>query len=389
MSARWTARIGLLCLLIVLVLPTTWGWWAGSRSWIPLEIPISLAPGHIKTEFSVNLSSTYEVQIVLDEQADSLETSCLLGTAYVDCSGRTVLRADWTLQNEGRVVSRGRSDTARRIFSLGDGIGTFNGQKSKHYSLDLEILADSSAVNSANPHLRIQEIGGLDRKYQSVEDTFVMGCIPLFSEGVILLVMAGVFRRDERFNNKGSSLTTAGPHLGELYFGSPSEQEVGSSQGCSQYFTWAQKLPLRARFSRLPSFGLVCALFLSWLVFVLMYFYVNVIWPKGVGVLLLKKVFNEKSGEFEDKPLVVRLRMSAHLEPEIFVNSKLVAKNQLSNKLAAELRHRSKHVVYIHGDSDLNWQNVADLIDIAQSAGADTVLLTPQTELNENPIPIP
>ena len=46
----------------------------------------------------------------------------------------------------------------------------------------------------------------------------------------------------------------------------PRSRDITASETISPYFQWAQKLPLKPAITGLPSFGLVCALVLSWLV---------------------------------------------------------------------------------------------------------------------------
>ena len=377
---RWTTRIGLLCLSAAFILPTGWGWWVDSRSWSPLEVPISLTAGHIKREFTINLNSTYEVQILLDEQADSPTTSCLFGTAYGDCSKKPSLRAAWTLYSEGGIAAAGDTNTARRIFPLGEGIGTFKGQRWKRYSIDLEILTDASSVNIANPRLRIQEVAGLERKYGSLLELFFISSPLLFGEGVILLVMTGVLRKSEAQDRNKIALTIVGLHKNELYLGLSDERQLAVSRSRSQYFTWAQTLPLKAPISGLPSFGLVFALFLSWLIFLFMILYQIRYQPQGVAVFLRKPAPSGSSVEHEDKPLLVHVCGGANSELKVYINLKLVAWDQLDNELHTNLDHRSVRAVYIDAAPDLSWQDVVKVIDIAHSVGARPVLLTSQTE---------
>jgi len=81
------------------------------------------------------------------------------------------------------------------------------------------------------------------------------------------------------------------------------------SETISPYFQWAQKLPLEPAVTGLPSLGLVCALFLSWLVMLYMVFYeVGRLHSKGIRVSVMQHVPSAEAGDRWAKPLVLRVQ---------------------------------------------------------------------------------
>jgi hypothetical protein len=62
-----TARIGLALVLIPLASLAVWAGWYFTRSWEPLNIPISLARRHIRAGFEINVESTYAIELHFSE----------------------------------------------------------------------------------------------------------------------------------------------------------------------------------------------------------------------------------------------------------------------------------------------------------------------------------
>ena len=61
-----TARIGLGLVLIGVCWFGYWSVWARTRIWVPLQMPISLSQGHIRTaEFKINLEGSYLLYVKL------------------------------------------------------------------------------------------------------------------------------------------------------------------------------------------------------------------------------------------------------------------------------------------------------------------------------------
>src|SRR5919109_5678789 len=71
MFHRPSARKGIavVLFLIGIVLPIFYRHWLATRTFIAFDMPVSIAPGHIRTgEFHVNLRGQYFVRLDLDEK---------------------------------------------------------------------------------------------------------------------------------------------------------------------------------------------------------------------------------------------------------------------------------------------------------------------------------
>ena len=81
-----------------------------------------------------------------------------------DCSGNDpLLRADWTVWNEGHLVSSGSSTTQaddmyteQYIFKF---LGKFPGEAGKKYIVKVKFTKDGTPLNVANPHLIVTRVG--------------------------------------------------------------------------------------------------------------------------------------------------------------------------------------------------------------------------------------
>ena len=66
------------------------------------------------------------------------------------------------------------------------------------------------------------------------------------------------------------------------------------------------------------------------------------------------------------------------------LNQDPIAENQLGDRLFEIFKTRAEKVVFVKGDKDVEWRDVAKAIDIAKGAGLDKVgLMTPKIEAGE------
>ena len=159
--------------------------------------------------------------------------------------------------------------------------------------------------------------------------------------------------------------------------------DITDSESVSQHFQWAQMLPLKPAFSALPSFGLTCALVLSWLVMFHMVFYEfgRRFGSKGLAVFVMKSVPQPDHIDRWAVPLVLKVkRAGTNLPPKLYMNSKPLSWDELNDRLRAELDKQAVKVVYVEADADVSWQDALRAVDAACWLHAKVVLLTSATE---------
>jgi len=324
--------------------------WYRTRIFTPVDLPVSLAAGHIRTEpFRINLRATYQVWIETGEW----------WMLPQPCQPNSVLQTKWELFREGKVV--GQYDDATGYFS------DFEGEPGV-YDLDFQVVSDASCLNQTHPRLRVHTDSS-DYEFYAGYSQWV-GAI-CFATGVSLIILAVVgrlrWRAADAVNlNLSSSVGSS----------SVESTSVGSSSA-GQNFQWAQRLPLRRPISGLPAFGLAGGMIFAILAMLMMLITANPMNSKGLWVHLLKPGQGAAKSDEWTEPLIVRLKdMGPGNRASLYVNSKPVAWESLDRELKQELARRKDWVVYVGGDDRLPWNNVTDVIDVARKYHAKVFLIT-------------
>ncbi len=163
------------------------------------------------------------------------------------------------------------------------------------------------------------------------------------------------------------------------------ESECSSTlfEATPRSYGFAQTLPLRGRFSRLPAFALIGAPVLALLIPMFALMLQRPI-PVGLSVHLLKVgVTNHDSTSI----VVSVIGSSARGESAAYVNSKEIPWNELGNTLRSQLRVRPLWSVYVAGEDKVAWRDVANAIDVARGLDAEVVLLTAPPEIDSSHSP--
>jgi len=62
-------KTGVTLFIVGLALQAGWLLWSRTRHWVPVDMPVTLSPGHIKTkEFNLNLSGYYDIAIEVQKK---------------------------------------------------------------------------------------------------------------------------------------------------------------------------------------------------------------------------------------------------------------------------------------------------------------------------------
>jgi len=86
----------------------------------------------------------------------------------------------------------------------------------------------------------------------------------------------------------------------------------------------------------------------------------------------------------ESRPIVLQVLYHTGAPPAYKINVDDVQKTELLSKLNAIYQTRAERILFIKADDDINFSVVAEMIDIARSAGVDHVaLLTPATTASQ------
>jgi len=100
--------------------------------------------------------------------------------------------------------------------------------------------------------------------------------------------------------------------------------------------------------------------------------------PKGQEAIVPKPPDGRLTHEL-DGTIVVSVLHAVGNSLEYKINQDVVSKDALSARLAEIYANRAERVMFIKGDDDVSYSQVAEVIDMGHSAGVDHVaLLTPK-----------
>jgi biopolymer transport protein ExbD len=86
---------------------------------------------------------------------------------------------------------------------------------------------------------------------------------------------------------------------------------------------------------------------------------------------------NQQKQDSDDRTVVIQIAKDKSLK----INSESITWDKLEERLIDIFKTRAEKVVFVKGDPDLEFQQVATAIDVAHSAGIDKVgLMTPKVE---------
>src|SRR5579864_2557171 len=315
--------------------------WYNTRTFVPVDMPVSVAAGHIHTgPFSINLRASYWVAIETEYMSE----------AQHPCLRTQMLRKNWVLRRGGKVVEH--YDAARGGWSSFDSVPGV-------YELDVDVVGDAGCFSAGHPRLRVSTFEHPD--YQFFAANLQWLAVICVAAGVMLIVLALLARSRE--------------HTAETI-------RLNLTSHVSQNFQWAQRLPLRRPISGLPAFGLAGGITFGILALVMMLLTAGFHYtPRGMWVHLLKPEQVPQSGDKWAEPILVLLKdEGVGHRPKLYVNSKQINWEDLDHSLKEELGQRREWVVYVGGDDRLAWSNVTDVVDAARKYHAQVCLITSRPE---------
>jgi biopolymer transport protein ExbD len=323
-------------------------YWLATRTFVPLDIPVSLARGHIRTgEFKINLDATYFVGIQLGANGTG---SC--GAAY----GHDMVQTLWTVTLDGKTVPPGG-----KLPKAGCDVGMLSGGPGR-YELDIEVVSDTATLDTLNPRLHIETYWWDYAEANDTADDFLALGIFLVVVGTSLLLLSSI----------GSNRRW--PQEVALHISPPR----------------ANRLRIPRRDSRLldprstaPLLGYVYAVTYMVVFLVNAPFYLATwFYDSGLPVRLVRPgVILVASGR--ETGLLVYVDQSGNF----YLNSKPITAQDLPPALEAELDRRADHTVYVEGDPTIEYGAVVQAMSLVRAAGGDVVMMTPKfrAETSGNP----
>jgi biopolymer transport protein TolR len=118
------------------------------------------------------------------------------------------------------------------------------------------------------------------------------------------------------------------------------------------------------------------------LVLLIIFMVITPLTPKGLDALVPQPPKNQQQQpQSNDRTVVLQLLKAGMGQPALKINQEDVTWDKLQGRLEEIYKTRAEKVMFVKGDSDLPFADVAQAIDIAHSAGVDKVgLITAKIE---------
>lgn len=228
------ARVGFALILIGTILYGGWALWRTTRTWVPLDIPISLSRGRTRTnEFKINVESAYWVEILINQQFDFKGVPCVAGYKFEGCKGTpSALKAVWSLSDHGKVVAGGTTDFQDNFGPPGVirwTLSIIGAEEGDHYVLEVHTLGDGSWLDAGKPRLRMEGAEWEHKEYDSRGVPFFLAAVFIVALGTTFLARS--LAADKLYGKKqsalfgGMALQPAGAHH-DPGLGSPTPGKV-------------------------------------------------------------------------------------------------------------------------------------------------------------------
>ena len=116
------------------------------------------------------------------------------------------------------------------------------------------------------------------------------------------------------------------------------------------------------------------------LVLLIIFMVIVPVTPKGLDALVPQPPKNpQQQPKNSDRTIVVQVLFNPGRSPSYKINETDVAKGELQSRLSDIYANRAERIMFIRGDDDVNFSYIAEIFDIAKSAGVDHIgLMTPR-----------
>jgi biopolymer transport protein TolR len=102
------------------------------------------------------------------------------------------------------------------------------------------------------------------------------------------------------------------------------------------------------------------------LVLLIIFMVITPLTPKGLEALVPQPPPPNQKPEPTDRTVVVQVLQSNETKPKLKINQEDVSWDNLGSRLTDIFKTRAERVMFVKGDPDVEFQNVAQVIDIAK-----------------------
>lgn len=382
-----SALIGICAIVLGILAFFPEDYWVNTRTLTPVNMPVSLAPGHIRTgEFQINLEAYFSVQVRFPyDSGPECRYADGLRTRHLTSVGPQAVH----LLGNGDAVTEGLD------------LGAFAGKPGR-YALDVEVLSATQNLDRCKPRLLI-EATSYEFNQRQDEVDYLLFPFFAFCELLGLTLIAACTSRYfrtkafEKLQLKISDVVVAPDSANQAAVKvdrispvSRPRENVSHLSLCltertpawgitglrhtrrSAPHAWA-----RGPAGNVPAIALVIAL--VWFVAFIPIWFVYTAGHRTIyGLMVLVTQKGDASNAAWPGLTAPLVRVDAH--ERVYLNYEQTTWEQLPAKLEAALRGLPMRVrvVYVDGDVNIPFMDVARAVDVIEGAGAKPILLTPR-----------
>jgi len=161
--ARWFVWVGVSLVVAGICWAVGNHVWYGTRTWRPVDQPVSLAVGHIETsEFAVNVDSEFAVELAVDGSVprDLMVNVLGIGDRLLPKrEAQAGFRLAWIVESGGKTVVSGISDGRNQGYwgiTAERRLGSFRAEKRIPYKVKIDVIEDGSKLAPYHPRLQVR-----------------------------------------------------------------------------------------------------------------------------------------------------------------------------------------------------------------------------------------
>ena len=120
------------------------------------------------------------------------------------------------------------------------------------------------------------------------------------------------------------------------------------------------------------------------LVLLIIFMVIVPVTPRGLETLVPQPPKEHKEEPENTRTIVVEVRSNGAAAPSYLINENPFPKGDIEPKLSEIFATRQEKVMFVKGDKDLDFRNVAEVIDFGHQAQVDNIgLITPRVEAGQ------
>ena len=120
------------------------------------------------------------------------------------------------------------------------------------------------------------------------------------------------------------------------------------------------------------------------LVLLIIFMVIVPVTPRGLETLVPQPPKEHKEEPENTRTIVVTVRSNGAAAPSYLINETTFAKGDIKTKLSEIFATRQEKVMFVKGDKDLDFRQVAEVIDFGHQAQVDNIgLITPRVEAGQ------